>query len=98
MPSLYLLRNQQLQLLSKEIHYIQFPQPLLVLPLNTYPAELRSPLQGGIRALDSKFKICFKKLANFRICYKALTGIYRNLQLKSIGRKQETGTYGLLNQ
>jgi len=24
------------------------------------PAELRSPLQGGIRALDSKFKICSK--------------------------------------
>ena len=36
------------------------------------PAELRSPLQGGIRALDSKFKICSKKLTNFRICYKAL--------------------------
>jgi len=28
---------------------------------------------GGIRALDSKFKICSKKPTNFRICYKALT-------------------------
>ena len=28
---------------------------------------------SGIRALDSKFKICSKKLTNFRICYKALT-------------------------
>ncbi len=31
------------------------------------------PCKGGIRALDSKFKICSKKLTNFRICYKALT-------------------------
>ena len=29
--------------------------------------------QSWIRALDSKFKICSKKLTNFRICYKALT-------------------------
>jgi len=28
--------------------------------------------QSWIRALDSKFKICSKKLTNFRICYKAL--------------------------
>jgi hypothetical protein len=30
------------------------------------------PCKGGIRALDSKFKICSKKLTNFRICYNAL--------------------------
>jgi hypothetical protein len=29
--------------------------------------------QSWIRALDSKFKICSKKLTNFRICYKTLT-------------------------
>ena len=29
--------------------------------------------QSWIRALDSKFKICSKKLTNFRICYKALS-------------------------
>jgi hypothetical protein len=29
------------------------------------PAELRSTLQGWIRALDSKLKICSKKLINF---------------------------------
>jgi hypothetical protein len=28
--------------------------------------------QSWIRALDNKFKICSKKLTNFRICYKAL--------------------------
>jgi hypothetical protein len=28
--------------------------------------------QSWIRAFDSKFKICSKKLINFRICYKAL--------------------------
>jgi hypothetical protein len=28
--------------------------------------------QSWIRALDSKFKICSKKLTNFRICYKGL--------------------------
>ena len=33
----------------------------------------KSPARGGIRALDSKFKICAKKLTNFRIYYKALT-------------------------
>jgi formate hydrogenlyase subunit 6/NADH:ubiquinone oxidoreductase subunit I len=30
------------------------------------------PCKGGIRALDSKFKICSKKLTNFRICFNAL--------------------------
>jgi hypothetical protein len=32
--------------------------------------------QSWIRALDSKFKICFKKLINFRICYKALICLF----------------------
>jgi hypothetical protein len=32
--------------------------------------------QSWIRALDSKFKICSKKLTNFRICYKALKSLY----------------------
>ena len=40
------------------------------------PAELRSTLQGWIRAVDSKFKICYKALTNFRICYTALKNIY----------------------
>jgi hypothetical protein len=30
------------------------------------------PRTGEIRALDSKFKICSKKLTNFGICYNAL--------------------------
>jgi len=30
------------------------------------------PRKGGIRAIDGKFKIYFKKLTNFRICYMAL--------------------------
>jgi AmmeMemoRadiSam system protein B len=32
--------------------------------------------QSWIRALDSKFKICSKRLTNFRICYKALIFIF----------------------
>jgi O-antigen ligase len=35
---------------------------------------LKLTQQSWIRALDSKFKICSKKLTNFRICYKALKG------------------------
>jgi hypothetical protein len=34
------------------------------------------PRKGGIKALDNKFKICSKKLTNFRICYKALTCLF----------------------
>ena len=32
--------------------------------------------QSWIRALDNKFKICSKKLTNFRICYKALICLF----------------------
>jgi len=39
--------------------------------LSTQPS-CEVPCKGGIRALDSKFKICSKKLTNFRICYNAL--------------------------
>jgi hypothetical protein len=34
--------------------------------------NLLSTQPSWIRALDSKFKICSKKLTNFRICYNAL--------------------------
>jgi hypothetical protein len=34
--------------------------------------NLLSTQPSWIRALDSKFKICFKKLTNFKICYNAL--------------------------
>ncbi len=39
-----------------------------------FPAQQSCEVPArGIEALDNKFKICSKKLTNFRICYKALT-------------------------
>jgi hypothetical protein len=46
---------------------------LLFLYLSLTQQSCEVPRKGGIRALNSKFKICLKKLTNSRICYKALT-------------------------
>jgi hypothetical protein len=46
--------------------------------------ELRQNLKRPLIPLldDSKFKICFKELTNFRICYKALISPYAITQYK----------------
>ena len=40
--------------------------------------------QSWIRALDSKFKICSKKLTNFRICYKVLKPAERCIVIEAL--------------
>jgi hypothetical protein len=51
---------------TEEIELTQIGQ-IIEKQWNDIPAQ-----QSWIRALDSKFKICSKKLTNFGICYKAL--------------------------
>jgi glycosyltransferase involved in cell wall biosynthesis len=57
-------------------YVIKSKYPLIVQNLPDYEyltqQSCEVPYKGGIRALDNKFKICYKKLTNFRICYKAL--------------------------
>ncbi len=56
------------------------------------------PCQGGIRALDSKFKIFSKKLTNFRICYKALTRLLLILFLYPCFSFSQSSTESLVQE
>jgi hypothetical protein len=56
---------------GERLIYLHVDDDSLAAVLDQFAADILTQ-QSWIRALDSKFKICFKKLTNFRICYKAL--------------------------
>jgi hypothetical protein len=57
--------------LDKSLIYLHVNDDSLAETLDQFAVDILTQ-QSWIRALDSKFKICSKKLTNFKICYKAL--------------------------
>jgi hypothetical protein len=56
---------------GERLIYLHVDDDSLSVILDQFAADILTQ-QSWIRALDSKFKICSKKLTNFKICYKAL--------------------------
>ncbi|MCX6558199.1 MAG: hypothetical protein NTW95_12355 [Candidatus Aminicenantes bacterium] len=56
---------------DERLIYLHVDDDSLAAILDQFAADILTQ-QSWIRALDSKFKICSKKISNFKICYKAL--------------------------